>query len=147
MEVVALQGTLSTQLQLYNSTFSADRNLMPSLEKLNKTADELALLERLPRRDLVAEQLLTYEELDLTKWAIAYNISMAAHDNLQRRLHAEHAVGDALFTLSNLRRTVNKQREVMDAAVPEYLRSASGPLLTKTALSRVETSVAFWSSS
>jgi hypothetical protein len=134
MEAVALQGTLSTQMQLYNSTFSADCNLMPSWEKLNKTADELALLERLPRRDLVAEDLLTYEELDLTKWAIAYNISMAAHDNLQRRLRAENDVGDALFTLSNLRRTVNKQREVMDAAVPEYLRSASGPLLTKTAL-------------
>ena len=134
MEAVALQGTLSTQLQLYNSTFSADCNLMPSWEKLNKTADEFALLERLPRRDLVAEQLLTYKELDLTKWAIAYNISMAAHDNMQRRLRAENAVGDALFTLSNLRITVNKQREVMDAAVPEYLRSASGPLLTKTAL-------------
>ncbi len=42
--------------------------------------------------------------------------------------------GDPLFVLMNLQKSISAQRAVMDAAVPKYLRSVGGPLLTNASL-------------
>ena len=55
-------------------------------------------------------------------------------DNLQRRVRALNDNGDPMFVLSNLHKTVSTQHAVMDAVVPEYLRTAGGPLFTKASL-------------
>jgi hypothetical protein len=129
---IPLEAELNTQLQLYNSSFSINCQPRPSWVPMNETAAALAQLEYLPSRDLVGERLLSFEEFDL--WATSYNISMAAQENLQRRLRAVNENGDPLFVLMNLQKSVSAQRAVIDAAVPEYLRSVGGPLLTDASL-------------
>ncbi len=116
---IPLEAELNTQLQLYNSSFSIDCQPRPSWVPMNQTAAALAQLECLPSRDLVAD---------------CYHISMAAQENLQRRLRAVKENGDPLFVLMNLQKPVSAQRTVMDAAVPQYLRSVGGPLLTNASL-------------
>ncbi len=101
------EAELDAQMQLYNSSFGTDCQPRPSWAPMNQTAAALAQLELLPSCETWSLRLL----------------SLAPQENLQAKLRVVKENVDPLFVLMNLQKSVSTQRAVIDAAVPEYLRS------------------------